>query len=364
MISGRSAAAAARGSTGALYYTLEELRHHWQRIDILAPHAHGLPAETRLFDNVWIHISPKRILRHPWWLARYGAQLHTQYHYRSVVVQEYPPFYNGLGAYLLWRCTQLPYILQFHHIPGYPRAADWREDVQRKAIQWFASADARHATAVQVVNQRQTPDFLAKAGVPRNKLIYIPSLYIDLQTYTPVVTKRVFDCILVGRLVLNKGLGLFLEALAQTQATACIVGEGPQRTAVEQRIQALGLQHRVQLHGWARDAAEISTLMRQAGMLVVASYNEGGPRVAVEAMACGVPVVTTHVGIMEDLGRNGETVVFADWQPAALAQAIERVRHDTTLHARLASAGLAIAARFERRATIANFANEIKRLTS
>ena len=62
------------------------------------------------------------------------------------------------------------------------------------------------ARAVRVVNLTQVSEFLIKAGVPKEKILYIPSLYIDLDIFKPMNLPKEYDLIFIGRLEKNKGL--------------------------------------------------------------------------------------------------------------------------------------------------------------
>src|SRR3989344_3974268 len=175
----------ASGKKGAFYNTLEEFHKYWDRIDIISPKiSEGSTSENfevkPLFGNVYIHISPWPLVFYPLWFIKKGLAIYKEQKFDLMTVQEFPPFYNGIGARLLWHKIKVPYILEIHHIPGYPRAASFKEALYRNLIKWFIKFDASKAAAIRVVNHNQTPGFLKRAGVPLDKIIYISSIYIDL----------------------------------------------------------------------------------------------------------------------------------------------------------------------------------------
>ena len=107
-----------------------------------------------------------------------------------------------------------------------------------------------------------------------------------------------YDLIFVGRLVENKGINLLIKAVSKLRAKneklkVLIVGGGPLEGELKSKIKSLKLQDTLMLYGRAKDSLEIARLLNESKILVMPSYNEGGPRVVVEAMACGVPVVST-----------------------------------------------------------------------
>lgn len=135
----------------------------------------------------------------------------------------------------------------------------------------------------------------------------------------------------VGRLSEEKNFAGLIRAFARLRTPMrlrlAIVGEGPQRAALQALIDELGLGRVVRLLG-QRDNPY--AYMRRARVFALASQFEGFGNVLVEAMACGAPVVSTDcpVGPREVLagGRYGLLVPPDD--PGALAEAIERqVRH-------------------------------------
>ncbi len=85
---------------------------------------------------------------------------------------------------------------------------------------------------------------------------------------------------------------------------AVIAGNGDADSFREQAA-ALGIADRVTFPGWV-GPEEAQALLASAGVFVLPSYNEGLPVAVLEAMAAGVPVVTTRVGAIPDLGIDGE----------------------------------------------------------
>jgi glycosyltransferase involved in cell wall biosynthesis len=145
-----------------------------------------------------------------------------------------------------------------------------------------------------------------------------------------------------GRLAPQKGYTYLLDAFAAIRPTTgahlWIVGEGPERAALEARIRQLGLDDAVRLIGFQQNPY---AYMAAADVFVLSSIYEGFGNVIVEAMAAGVPVVATDCPsgpgeIIHD-GEDGLLVPPAD--PAALAAALLRVLDDRALARRLAAAG-------------------------
>lgn len=154
----------------------------------------------------------------------------------------------------------------------------------------------------------------------------------------------------VGRLVEKKGFPTLLRACALLRdrgiAFRCeIYGEGPQRRNLEELQRDLKLQECVRLHGeilqpdlaMAYDEADLFVLPCQ---ILEDGDRDGLPNVLVEAMAMGLPVVSTRVSGIPELvseGLNGFLVQPRD--PVALADALERLLQDPELRHRFGQAG-------------------------
>lgn len=138
----------------------------------------------------------------------------------------------------------------------------------------------------------------------------------------------------VGRLVPQKDHGLAVRALAEVPGAVLIVlGEGPERAAIQDVAYRHGVTHRVRLAGSRSDAREI---VGAADVVVGASRWEGLPLAIIEAMAASRPVVATRVIGLEELiddGRNGLLVPSGD--ATAMATAVRRLIGDPVLSARL-----------------------------
>ena len=117
----------------------------------------------------------------------------------------------------------------------------------------------------------------------------------------------------VGRLTAIKQHGLFLDtfarvAAADPNALALIVGDGELRSEIEQRIAELGIPDRVRLLGWRRDLATINAA---TDVFLLTSRNEGTPVALIEAMASGVPGVSTDVGGVKDVINSPDVGLLA-----------------------------------------------------
>jgi len=159
----------------------------------------------------------------------------------------------------------------------------------------------------------------------------------------------------VGRLIEKKGFGDLISACALLKSHGLrfrceIIGEGPLDAALSAHIRDLQLTNCVELLG-PRTQGEIAQRFRAATMFVLACTTEadGGmdnlPTVIMEAMAAGLPVISTPLAGVPEMvehGASGELVPQRN--PVALASAIERLLADPGAAARLGARGREVAA--------------------
>jgi len=355
MISGDRALAS--GKRGAFYNTVEELHKHFDRIDIICPKVPVHRYDMVLFGNVHVHPSPLPLFLQPLWIRFKGKQLIRAFHHELATVHEYPPFYNGIGARLLKSATGVRYVLEVMHVPGLPRTSGLKERFYRWLTKTYIAWDAKPADAVRVINEHQTPDFLVASGVPSGKILYAPAFYIDLGTFKPAETEKKYDVAFVGRMATNKGLDIFLDVMEKTRLIGVAIGDGPLLEWARTESKRRGLK--IHFPGFARDSAEVARYLNESRVLLMPSLNEGGPRVVLEAMACGVPVVATPVGIVPDV-LPPECI--EEWDADDLADKVKNILGDPTLYARLRDQGIITAQRFERSSAVSALADAFKKL--
>jgi glycosyltransferase involved in cell wall biosynthesis len=129
----------------------------------------------------------------------------------------------------------------------------------------------------------------------------------------------------VGRSSPEKGFDVLLDALRLARDGGMdivleIVGEGPDRAALESRCVQLGLVDAVRFVAPLR-RAELQERMAEAHAVVVPSRREGLGLVAVEALALGRPVIASRVGGLPEVVTAGTGVLVDPEDPAALARA-------------------------------------------
>jgi glycosyltransferase involved in cell wall biosynthesis len=129
----------------------------------------------------------------------------------------------------------------------------------------------------------------------------------------------------VGRFAPPKNHALLIEAFARVRTSAplylLLVGGGELENTVREQVAQLGLENRVRFLGIRSDVADI---LRASDVFVLSSRWEGNPMSVMEAMASGLPVVSTAVGGVPELVRDGETgLLVPSEDTGALAQAIQ-----------------------------------------
>jgi glycosyltransferase involved in cell wall biosynthesis len=216
---------------------------------------------------------------------------------------------------------------------------------------------ARLATAI-VANSSATAARLQRVRGAAARTTIVPN-GIDLARFAPGPPDPALRAALgldpalpvvgfVGRLEHGKGVDVLLEAAARLHrkmpAALLVVGDGPLRGALAERAAAAGVPA-----VFAGRRQDVPDLLRLCRVLVLPSRQEAFGRVLVEAMACGVPVVATHVGGIPEVCTDGVTgLLVPPGDPDALAVAVALTLADqAATGARVATAAADVRARFD-----------------
>jgi glycosyltransferase involved in cell wall biosynthesis len=213
---------------------------------------------------------------------------------------------------------------------------------------WFEQRAFRRVSAAYVCSDT-VREILRVKGF--EKPVAIIPFGADLENFrprtTPTDSDRPLTVGFVGRLLPEKGINLLIDALASIgdeRWNLLIVGEGPEREAIQRRLVEKGLANRTTLAGGVR-FDRISEHYRKMDVLVLPTQTtkrvrEQFGRVLVEAMASGVPVIGSTCGaIPEVIGHAG--LVFPEGDAEALGVALKLILSDHELRRRFARDGAA-----------------------
>ncbi len=196
---------------------------------------------------------------------------------------------------------------------------------------------------------------LRELGAPADR-VHVVYNGIDLARFTPKPAANPASSdaaapplrlISIARLVAVKGLEHAIAAIASLPPSLRdhlrydIIGDGPLSYALQTQINAAGLATTITLRG-GRPHADLPALLQSAEVFLFPSLNEGLGIAAIEAMACGLPVIASRVGgIPEVVADESTGLLVPPANSAALAAAITRLASDPALRRRLGTAGRA-----------------------
>ncbi len=237
------------------------------------------------------------------------------------------------GIDLVHSCMQPNgyYCYRAAHKLGVPLVLALRSD--RLGMDWLRTAlihrAMRAADAVVANSVAGRTYLLEAAGVAQDNAYVIPNIF-DPDS-APQASGESIDVVFVGRLVALKRVDLLLRAfqavIRNLPAHLHVVGDGPEREHLEQLVGELNLSGRVRFHGAISDPLP---LVADCGALALVSEYEATPVSIVEALSCGVPVVSTNVGDVNNLIPRGLGIVCDDDSPETIADAITQVLTDST----------------------------------
>ena len=216
---------------------------------------------------------------------------------------------------------------------------------------------ARITTRIVAITSGQKADLVSFGIAPSGKIVEIP-LGLDLDQFRELPVRD--DALaaldlptdmryvtIVARLVAIKDIPTFLRALARvTEAhpdvCGLVIGDGPERAAIEAVARDLGLGDRCRFLGWR---ADLPNVYAASDIVALSSLNEGSPVSVIEAMAAGRAVVATAVGGVPDVVGDATGVLVGAGDHQALGDAMSALLADPGRRAELGRHGRDLALR-------------------
>ena len=118
-----------------------------------------------------------------------------------------------------------------------------------------------------------------------------------------------------------------------------MIGGEPLLNKVKDKAIETGIYEGIDFLRWLPSIRDVARTFNQSKIIVCASLNEGVPRVIPEALACGVPVVSTKVGIVLEIIQNSRNGFIVDWNVEALALNIQNILLNEKLRLTMATCG-------------------------
>lgn len=277
---------------------------------------------TPLDPRPWLKISQE--------IRRFGPDVLHAHDYKTDVL-----------AALFGRCFRIPVVGTLHGNVTRSRRLSTYYKVDRWAL--------RRMRQVICVS-RDLVDEAIQAGVPADRVSLIDNA-IDLAKYRRTMSRveakhrlgvdpNVFLVGAVGRLMPEKGFDVLIRAMTRLQnlpqpLSLVIAGDGAEHVQLSSLIDRLKCNAIVQLLGHRTDVTEI---LQACDVFVLSSRREASPNVVLEAMALETPIIATRIAGVPDMINDDETGMLVEPEnPAALADAVERLQKDPAKRARLAT---------------------------
>jgi glycosyltransferase involved in cell wall biosynthesis len=295
-------------------------RESMRGVEVLRPRFFSVPGVLRRLDGLSMALAC-------WWTLR-----RLQAQGRADIIDAHFAYPDGYAAALLGRWFDVPVTITLRGTE--PRHA--RDPVLGRHVRCALRAASRVFTVSGTLRT-----LALELGTAEGRPLVVGN-GVDLQNFTPVdriVARRSLGLpqgakvlVTVGGLVERKGFHRVIDCLPSLLRTCgdvryLIVGgpspEGDWRERLRRQASDLGLQARVHFLGPV-EPKELRVPLSAADLFVLATSNEGWANVLLEAMACGLPVVTTDVGGNTEVvcrSELGIVVPFGD--QSALVEAIE-----------------------------------------
>jgi glycosyltransferase involved in cell wall biosynthesis len=223
---------------------------------------------------------------------------------------------GGIAAKL----CKIPAVSTVHGWTVYSPKMQFYKWLDIKALHFFFK------TILPVSNKLQLE--LIKNGIPLKKILLFRNIPAQRRTTLHSINSPPqngpIQIGFIGRLSLEKGINFLLDAAAKIKETGSfclhIVGDGPNRAEIEQKIKFFGLEELVNLHGYLQNPEKIYQIL---DILVLPSLTEGIPLTLLEAMSFGIPVIASDVGGIPEIIEDNKSGLLV--KPGSVDDLINKI---------------------------------------
>ncbi len=256
---------------------------------------------------------------------------------RAVVEQTTPDIVHTHGAHAdvlgahLGENTGAATVSTLHGVVG--------GDLKNRLYEWMQRRSCRERDAVVSVSRPLAGTLLSQGFAPERT-------HVVRNTWRPGTTSlprrdarralglppQGFIVGWVGRVSREKGLDVLIDALGLTPTLdvhLAVIGDGAERVRLTRRTASSLMAFQERLH-WLGMRPGADALLAAFDVVVISSRTEGTPMLLFEAMAAGVPIISTAVGGIPDVISSGEALLVPSEDPRALWGAIDNVHRDAT----------------------------------
>ncbi len=276
---------------------------------------------------------------------------------RLDVVHSHSPFL--LGGVGMWaaRTGRRPIVFTYHTLYGeYAHYTPLIGELARPFIITYTTAYSNRCDTV-LASVPSLRDLLRRYGI-RVPIEVVPSVGVDPAEFEQRSPGDVRDrfaippgaplLMFIGRLAHEKGTPLLLEALAglPPETRLLLVGDGPQRPALQDLAVRLGVAPRVVFAG-AQEHPRVVEALFASDLFVFPSSTETLGLAVIEAMAAGRAVVAVRSDVLADIVQDGETSLLVPPDPRAFAEAVRSLLQNPARRTAMGGRGREAAAAFQ-----------------
>jgi glycosyltransferase involved in cell wall biosynthesis len=325
------------GSGNATYYLLKEFaKHPSLRVDLVTSSAGTSLEEEEFSDRIRLYRLPVgKKEQHFWTMPEIARWTWRAYWLTRKLINS-----NGYDLCHCWSGwpsgvigfalrNELPYLvgLRGSDVPGYNERLRLLDRLVFRHVSRLIWRTASSMTAVSdhLRELAQKTSSQAKIQVIHNG--------VDAAHFTPGNKPEQFTVLYVGRLIARKGVTHLVRAFREScdevkDPRLIIVGEGPERLPLQEYCRHEGIEDLVSFMG-ILDHKELPSVYRRASVFVMPALEEAMPNALLEAMASGLPLITTDTGAREMIDENG--IVVSIGSDLAIRDAISQYIRDPEL---------------------------------
>lgn len=349
------------GVVTAVAASARQLRLRGHRVSIVAP---AYPGHTDADPDILRvpSVTPPGHPDFPLALPYPGRTLRAVRALKLDLVHTHSPFLLGGMGWWAARTLGRPVLFTYHtRYDEYAHYAPVVGELARPLVSAYATAYCNQCDCV-LAPLPSIASLLREAGV-RVRIAVVPSTGIDVAAFaagghgTDVgdairnrwdIPRRAPLLVFVGRLAREKNVGLLLAVLAALSADTrlLLVGDGPERAALEAQAARAGLAPRTIFAGTQPPAA-VAEALAAADLFVFPSATETFGIAVIEAMAAGCAVVAVRAPASSDLLRDGETGRLVAADPETFAEAVRDLLAQPARRSAMGGAARAAAADYD-----------------